>query len=74
MGEALRVYATPELIRDIEHTCRDLEGREEQSRAAIIDSQSIKTGPIRPWATPRRRDDNKRPTLGKISNQDSHAE
>ena len=24
MGEALRVYATPELIRDIEHTCRDL--------------------------------------------------
>ena len=23
MGEALRVYATPELIRDIEHTCRD---------------------------------------------------
>jgi len=24
MGEALRVYATPELVRDIEHTCRDL--------------------------------------------------
>lgn len=23
MGETLRVYATPELIRDIEHTCRD---------------------------------------------------
>jgi fluoroacetyl-CoA thioesterase len=23
MGEALRVYATPELIRDIEHTCLD---------------------------------------------------
>lgn len=24
MGDELRVYATPELIRDIEHTCRDL--------------------------------------------------
>ena len=24
MGEELRVYATPELVRDIEHTCRDL--------------------------------------------------
>ncbi|MDH5748931.1 MAG: thioesterase family protein [Rhodospirillales bacterium] len=24
MGDALRVYATPELIRDIENTCRDL--------------------------------------------------
>jgi len=24
MGEDLRIYATPELIRDIEHTCRDL--------------------------------------------------
>ena len=24
MGEALRVYATPELVRDIEHACRDL--------------------------------------------------
>jgi predicted thioesterase len=24
MGEALRVYATPALLRDIEHTCRDL--------------------------------------------------
>ncbi len=24
MGEALRVYATPILVRDIEHTCRDL--------------------------------------------------
>jgi len=24
MGEALRVYATPELVRDIEVTCRDL--------------------------------------------------
>jgi predicted thioesterase len=24
MGEALCVYATPELVRDIEHTCRDL--------------------------------------------------
>ena len=24
MGDALRVYATPELVRDIEHTCRDL--------------------------------------------------
>jgi predicted thioesterase len=23
MGEALRVYATPELVRDIEQTCRD---------------------------------------------------
>lgn len=24
MGEGGRVYATPELVRDIEHTCRDL--------------------------------------------------
>jgi predicted thioesterase len=24
MGESLRVYATPALVRDIEHTCRDL--------------------------------------------------
>lgn len=24
MGEEGRVYATPELVRDIEHTCRDL--------------------------------------------------
>ncbi|MCP5037166.1 MAG: LysR family transcriptional regulator [Rhodobacteraceae bacterium] len=24
MGEDARVYATPELVRDIEHTCRDL--------------------------------------------------
>jgi len=24
MGEDLRVYATPELVRDIEYTCRDL--------------------------------------------------
>lgn len=24
MGEACRVYATPSLIKDIEHTCRDL--------------------------------------------------
>ena len=24
MGEKGRVYATPELVRDIEHTCRDL--------------------------------------------------
>lgn len=24
MGEACRVYATPELVRDIENTCRDL--------------------------------------------------
>ena len=24
MGEECRVYATPELVRDIEHTCRDL--------------------------------------------------
>lgn len=24
MGQALRVYATPELVRDIEHGCRDL--------------------------------------------------
>lgn len=24
MGDANRVYATPELVRDIEHTCRDL--------------------------------------------------
>ena len=24
MGEACRVYATPSLLRDIEHTCRDL--------------------------------------------------
>ncbi|HJP21260.1 MAG: LysR family transcriptional regulator [Alphaproteobacteria bacterium] len=24
MGEDLRVYATPMLVRDIEHTCRDL--------------------------------------------------
>ncbi len=24
LGEELRVYATPELVRDIEHTCRDL--------------------------------------------------
>ena len=24
MGEACRVYATPSLVRDIEHTCRDL--------------------------------------------------
>ncbi len=24
MGEALRVYATPSMLRDIEHTCRDL--------------------------------------------------
>ena len=24
MGEKARVYATPELVRDIEHTCRDL--------------------------------------------------
>lgn len=23
LGEELRVYATPELVRDIEHTCRD---------------------------------------------------
>lgn len=24
MGEALRVYSTPSMLRDIEHTCRDL--------------------------------------------------
>ena len=24
MGEDARVYATPSLVRDIEHTCRDL--------------------------------------------------
>ncbi len=24
MGDELRVYATPELVRDIEHSCRDL--------------------------------------------------
>jgi len=24
MGEEARVYATPELVRDLEHTCRDL--------------------------------------------------
>ena len=24
MGEALRVYSTPSMLRDVEHTCRDL--------------------------------------------------
>ena len=24
MGEALRIYGTPEMLRDIEHTCRNL--------------------------------------------------
>jgi fluoroacetyl-CoA thioesterase len=43
MGEALRVYATPELVRDIEHTCRDLllehldEGEDSVGTRVVID-------------------------------------
>ncbi len=43
MGDALRVYATPELVRDIEHTCRDLllehldEGEDSVGTRVVID-------------------------------------
>ncbi len=40
MGEDARVYATPSLVRDIEHTCRDLikahVGEEQDSVGTIV--------------------------------------
>jgi len=54
MGEEGRVYATPELVRDIEHTCRDLllehidEGQD--SVGTHIDVSHIAATPIGTWA------------------------
>jgi predicted thioesterase len=53
MGDEGRVYATPELVRDIEHTCRDLllehidEGQD--SVGTHIDVSHIAATPIGMW-------------------------
>lgn len=54
MGDEGRVYATPELVRDIEMTCRDLllehTDKGEDSVGTHIDVSHIAATPIGMWA------------------------
>lgn len=53
MGDEGRVYATPELVRDIEHTCRDLilehVGEGQDSVGTHIDIAHIAATPLGMW-------------------------
>jgi fluoroacetyl-CoA thioesterase len=53
MGDEARIYATPELVRDIEITCRDLVlGHIEDGQDSVgtrIDVQHIAATPIGAW-------------------------
>jgi len=53
MGDEARIYATPELVRDIEITCRDLLlkyiGDGQDSVGTRIDVQHIAATPIDAW-------------------------
>ena len=53
MGDQARIYATPELVRDIEITCRDLVlqhvGEGQDSVGTRVDVQHIAATPLGAW-------------------------